>query len=121
MENHLSYRPEVALVVLVSDATVTPNGGFAPYRTYELELADANVQLANVVDTTVGAVLNWAIRQDNAGGRTLTFDTAYKFSSSAPALPTGSDEEYLVSGVVLAVDGNGVATRILCSRTPALS
>lgn len=117
----MSYRPEVALDTLTSAANVTPNGGYAPYRTYDLTLSDANVQLDNVEDTVPGAVLNFIIRQDNAGGRTLTFDTAYKFSGSAPALPTGSDEEYLVSGVVVTVDGTGTATKIDCSRTAALS
>lgn len=117
----MSYRPELAFVALVSGANVTPDGGYAPYRTYDLTLADANVQLDNVVNTTPGAVLNFVIRQDNAGSRVLTFDTAYKFSSSAPALPTGSDEEYLLSCVVVTVDGSGTATKIDCARTDALA
>jgi hypothetical protein len=107
-------------VTLVSAASVTPDGGSALIRAYELELADANVQLENVINTVVGAQLKWALRQDGAGGRALTFGTAYEFEAAAPALPVGSNDEYLLEGFVVAVDVNNVATRILCTRTAAL-
>lgn len=107
------------LLTLASAASVAVNASLS--NNFELELANAAVTLQAPSACVPGMHLWFALRQDGAGARALTFAAAYKFEAAAPALPVGANDEYRMHGIVRAVDGSGVATDILCTRTAALT
>jgi hypothetical protein len=71
-------------------------------------LIGGNRTLANPVNLVAGQVLNFRIQQDGTGGRTLAFDTAYKFAGASKTLSTGANKIDLISAYY---DG----TALLCN------
>jgi hypothetical protein len=57
-----------------------------------------NRTLANPTNLTDGMVLNWIIKQDSTGGRTLAYDTKFKWpSGTAPVVAAGSNAVSFIS------------------------
>jgi hypothetical protein len=78
----------VAPTTLTSGTTVSVNAALS--NNFKLTL-DTNATLANPTNLTDGMVLNFRIKQDTTGSRTLAYGSAYKFpGGTAPTLSTAA-------------------------------
>lgn len=64
---------------LTDGATIATNAALGNFFTVTL---GGNRQLGNPTNPIGGQKIVWAIRQDGAGNRTLTFDSAFRFGTS---------------------------------------
>ena len=101
----------------IAQATLSDGAGIVVdidvSNNFELELAQ-NSDLANPINVIPGTTINIAFRQNGTGGFTLGYGTAYKFTDGAPVIPTGANNEGMLSCYVRATAA-GVATSMVCS------
>lgn len=85
-ENTFTKNQRVTSVALTDGATVAVDASMS--NNYRLILG-GNRTLANPTNLSDGMVLNFKIKQDGTGSRTLAYDTKYKFpGGSTPTLTT---------------------------------
>jgi hypothetical protein len=103
----------VTPVVLTDAATITPDAAQSNHFTVTL---GGNRTMANPLNLQNGVILNFKIKQDGTGSRTLTWGSKFKWSGgTAPTLTTTAsgrdlvtamyfaDEDILVGNAMLAV------------------
>ena len=87
--NTYTANQAVAANVLTSGAAIAVNASLS--NNFRLDLA-INATLSNPTLLTDGMVLNFRIKQDATGGRTLSYGNAYKFpGGTAPVLSTAAN------------------------------
>jgi len=86
--NVFTKNQSVAPVVLASGAVVAVDASLS--NNFRLTL-DTNATLSNPKNLTDGMVLNFYIRQDGVGGRTMAYGSKYTFPSGViPTLSTAA-------------------------------
>jgi hypothetical protein len=94
--NAFSKNQSVAYVALTDGATIAVDASLS--NNFRVTLA-GNRTLANPTNLTDGMVLNFRIKQDGTGSRTLAYGSKYKFPSGAPTLSTSASAVDLISGI----------------------
>lgn len=98
----------VTPATLTDGATISVNAALS--NNFKVTLG-GNRTLANPTNLTDGMVLNFVIKQDATGGRTLTFDTKYDFGDAGtPVLTSGASKIDLMSCYY-----DSAADKLLCS------
>ena len=93
--NVFTKNQSVAPSILTSGASIAVNAGLS--NNFRLVIG-VNATLANPTNLTDGMVLNFRIKQDATGSRTLAYGTAYKFpGGTPPALSTGANAVDFIS------------------------
>lgn len=93
--NAFTKNQSVAAVALTSAAIVAVNAALS--NNFKLVLG-INAVLANPTNLTDGMVLNFLIRQDATGGRTLAYGSVFKFpGGTAPILSVAANAVDLMS------------------------
>lgn len=86
--NSFTAAQAVTPVALTDAATINTNAALS--NTFRVTLA-GNRTLANPTNLRDGMVLNWKIKQDGTGNRTLAYGTKFKWpSGTAPVLSTAA-------------------------------
>ena len=108
--NQFTKNQSVVSVTLSSGSTV--NFDASQSNNTKVILA-TNATLANPTNMTDGMILNFKIKQDSVGGRTLSYGTAFKFAGGvAPILSTTPNAIDFMSCYYDATDGV-----LLCNLT----
>lgn len=94
--NAFSKNQSVAFVVLTDGATISTDASLS--NNFYL-LIGGNRTLANPTNLTNGMVLNYIIKQDGTGSRTLAYGNKFKFFGGAPTLSTAAGAIDGISGV----------------------
>jgi hypothetical protein len=84
-------------VALTDASNIATNAALANHFTVTL---GGNRTLSNPTNPTAGQRVIWEIRQDGVGGRTLAFDTAFRFGSTIPSVTlttTASKTDYIAA------------------------
>ncbi len=94
--NVFTKNQSTAAVALTSGASIAVDASLS--NNFKLVLG-INATLANPTNLTDGMVLNFRIKQDGTGSRTLAYGTLYKWVGGAtPALSTAANAVDLISG-----------------------
>jgi hypothetical protein len=94
--NAFTKNQSVAFVALTDGANIATDASLS--NNFRVTLG-GNRTLANPTNLTSGMVLNWKIKQDGTGSRTLAYGSKFKFPGGAPTLTTTADAIDLISGV----------------------
>lgn len=100
----------VTPVVLTDAASIATDASLSNHFTVTL---GGNRTLSNPTNLVDGVILNWKVKQDSSGSRTLAYGSKFKWpSGTAPTLTTGtaavdyisaqyfSDDDILVSSIL---------------------
>ena len=94
--NVFTKNQSTAAVSLASGASIAVDASLS--NNFKLVLG-INATLANPTNLTDGMVLNFRIKQDGTGGRTLAYGSKFKWVGGAtPSLSTGANAVDLISG-----------------------
>lgn len=99
--NAFSKTQSVAFVSLTDGATISVDASLS--NNFKVTLG-GNRTLANPTNLTTGMVLNFYIKQDGTGSRTLAFGTKYKFFGSSSTVSTAASTKDLISCIYDADD-----------------
>ena len=94
--NVFTKSQTTAAVSLTSSSSITTNAALS--NNFKLVLG-VNATLANPTNMTDGMILNWRIKQDGTGSRTLAYGTKFKWvGGTAVTLSTAANAVDLISG-----------------------
>ncbi len=94
--NIFTKSQTTAAVALTSGATVNTDASLS--NNFKLVLG-INATLANPTNMTDGMIINWRIKQDGTGSRTLAYGTKFKWvGGTAVTLSTAANAVDLISG-----------------------
>jgi len=99
--NAFSKNQSVAFVSLTDGATISVDASLS--NNFKVTLA-GNRTLANPTNLTSGMVLNFYIKQDGTGSRTLAYGSKYKFFGGSGTLSTAASTKDLISCIYDAGD-----------------
>lgn len=101
--NVFTKSQTTAAVALTSGASIATDASLS--NNFKLVLG-INATLANPSNLTDGMILNWRIKQDGTGGRTLAYGTKFKWvGGTAVTLSTAANAVDLISGYYDSTDG----------------
>lgn len=112
--NQFTGTQAVDFVALTDAATIDTDASLG--NNFRVTLGGNRV-LANPTNLRDGACLNWRIKQDGAGTRTLTYGSKFKWpGGAAPTLSTAAGAVDIIAGIYVASDD-----RIECVCTKGFS
>jgi hypothetical protein len=95
--NVWTKNQSVTSATIASSATLNTDASLA--NTFVVNTLAVNATLANPTNLTDGMVLNWIIKQDGTGSRTLAYGSKFKFFGGAPTLSTPASSIDMISGI----------------------